>query len=90
MSNITPERRSKATGGTDRKIAWGEAYTCRDGAGAFMRTKRPQAVVLGDHVSCYEGVSFALGERAMRSAISALLNAALIMADERIEIGRLF
>jgi len=53
-----------------------------------MKTKEPHAVRLGDHVSVYAGCSFALGVNG--SAVVGdftLLNGALVMADERIEIG---
>src|SRR2546423_14178445 len=53
-----------------------------------MRSKKPGAVVIGNHVSCYAGCSFAIGENG-RSTIGdfTLLNGALIMAEEKIEIG---
>jgi acetyltransferase-like isoleucine patch superfamily enzyme len=45
-------------------------------------------VVIGDHVSCYAGCSFALGEQGTCSIGDfTLINGALIMAEERIEIG---
>src|SRR5947208_1849973 len=53
-----------------------------------MKTKEPHALRLGDHVSVYAGCSFALGVNG--SAVVGdftLLNGALVMADERIEIG---
>jgi acetyltransferase-like isoleucine patch superfamily enzyme len=44
--------------------------------------------VLGDHVSCYSGCSFALGPQGTCSVGDfSLLNGALIMAQERITIG---
>ncbi len=44
--------------------------------------------MLGDHVSCYAGVSFSIGENGSCSVGDfTLLNGALIMAEERIEIG---
>ena len=53
-----------------------------------MRTTAARAVVLGDHVSCYAGCSFAIGEHGSCSIGSfTLLNGALVMAEERIEIG---
>lgn len=55
----------------------------------FMRSKQARAVELGRHVSCYAGVSFALGENgACRIGDFKLLNGALIMCIERIEIGQ--
>lgn len=53
-----------------------------------FRSRDPRALVLGDHVSCYSGCSFALGERGTCSIGDfTLLNGAIIMAEERIEIG---
>ncbi len=54
----------------------------------FLRSKKPRAVVIGKHVSCYAGCSFAIGNDG-RCTIGdfTLLNGALIMAEERIEIG---
>lgn len=54
----------------------------------LFRSKLPDAVVLGDHVSCYAGCSFALGENGSCSVGDfTLMNGALVMAEERIEIG---
>src|SRR5438034_6391612 len=53
-----------------------------------MVSKKPGAVVFGDHVSVYAGCSFAIGENG-RCTIGdfTLLNGALIMAEEKIDIG---
>ena len=46
------------------------------------------AVRIGDHVSCYAGCSFALGKNGTCTIGDfTLVNGALIMAEERIEIG---
>ena len=51
-------------------------------------TTKPGAVEIGNHVSCYAGCSFALGENGPCTIGDfTLLNGALIMAEERIEIG---
>jgi acetyltransferase-like isoleucine patch superfamily enzyme len=54
----------------------------------FIRSAQRPAVVLGNHVSCYAGCSFSLGPNG-RCTVGdfTLLNGALIMADELIEIG---
>ncbi len=53
-----------------------------------FRSRQRPAVVLGDHVSCYAGCSFSIGENGFASVGDyTLLNGALIMAEERIEIG---
>lgn len=70
-------------------VQFGEGFYC-ESAQIFrqMRTKNPKAIVIGDHVSCYAGCSFAVGENG-RCTIGnfTLLNGALIMAEEKIEIG---
>jgi acetyltransferase-like isoleucine patch superfamily enzyme len=70
-------------------VEFGDGFYC-ESAQIFrkMVTKRPGAVVIGKHVSCYAGCSFAIGENG-RCTIGdfTLLNGALIMADERIDIG---
>ncbi|PYL06200.1 MAG: acyltransferase [Verrucomicrobia bacterium] len=54
----------------------------------MLKNKQPGAVVIGKHVSCYAGCSFALGKNG-RCTIGdfSLVNGALIMAEERIDIG---
>lgn len=93
MSNITPERRVEGDWWQHpipENVAWGEGlYLETAQIFRFMRSRQERAVVLGDHVSCYAGVSFALGEKGtVRVGDFTLLNGALLMADERIEIGK--
>jgi acetyltransferase-like isoleucine patch superfamily enzyme len=53
----------------------------------FKGTKQP-AVEIGDYVSCYCGCSFSVGEHGhVKVGDYSLLNGALIMADESVEIG---
>ena len=70
-------------------VEFGEGFYCET-AQIFrmLRNKNPRAVIIGRHVSCYAGCSFALGENG-RCTIGdfSLLNGALIMAEERIDIG---
>jgi len=70
-------------------VEFGEGFYCET-AQIFrmLRNKQPGAVVIGNHVSCYAGCSFALGENG-RCTIGdfSLLNGALIMAEEKIDIG---
>lgn len=55
----------------------------------FMRSKQPRAIEVGRHVSCYAGVSFSLGEHGTcKIGDFTLINGALIMCNERIEIGQ--
>ena len=93
MSNITADRRVQDDWWTKpipENVTWGEGlYLETAQIFRFMRSKRARAVELGDHVSCYAGVSFALGAAGSCSIGDfTLLNGALIMADERIEIGK--
>jgi acetyltransferase-like isoleucine patch superfamily enzyme len=53
-----------------------------------FRSERNPAVELGAHVSCYAGCSFAIGKNGTcKIGDFTLLNGALLMAEERIEIG---
>ena len=54
----------------------------------FLKSTRDPAVELGNHVSCYAGVSFAIGKNGhCKVGDYTLLNGALLMAEESIEIG---
>jgi acetyltransferase-like isoleucine patch superfamily enzyme len=70
-------------------VQFGEGFYC-ESAQIFrqLRSKDPRAVVIGKHVSCYAGCSFAIGENG-QCVIGdfTLLNGALVMSEERIEIG---
>jgi acetyltransferase-like isoleucine patch superfamily enzyme len=92
VSNITSDRRVENDWWQHPiplNVVWGEGvYLETTQLFRFMRSKRDRAVELGAHVSCYAGVSFAIGERGTcKIGDFSLLNGALIMADERIEIG---
>lgn len=92
MSNVNSERRVDGDWWPHpipSNVHFGEGFYC-ESAQIFRQFKshRERAVVLGDHVSCYAGCSFALGEKGTCSIGDfTLLNGALIMAEERIEIG---
>jgi acetyltransferase-like isoleucine patch superfamily enzyme len=92
MSNITPERRVEGDWWQQPippNVFWGEGlYLETAQIFRFMRSKKERAVELGNHVSCYAGVSFSLGENgSCKIGDFTLLNGALIMANESIEIG---
>jgi acetyltransferase-like isoleucine patch superfamily enzyme len=92
MSNITADRRVQDDWWgkpIPENVFWGEGlYLETAQIFRFMRSKRERAVEMGKHVSCYAGVSFALGENGTCSIGDfTLLNGALLMADERIQIG---
>ena len=93
MSNITADRRVENDWWKEpipQNVFWGEGvYIETAQSFRFMRSKRERAIELGDHVSCYAGVSFALGEHgSCKIGDFTLLNGAMIMANERIEIGK--
>lgn len=70
-------------------MVWGEGvYLETAQIFRFVRSKLNPAVELGNHVSCYAGCSFSLGPKG-RAKVGdfSLLNGALIMAEEYIEIG---
>lgn len=70
-------------------VEFGEGFYCET-AQVFrhIRATHKDAVVLGNHVSIYAGCSFSVG-RAGKCSVGdfTLLNGALIMVEERIEIG---
>ncbi len=92
MSNVNSERRVEGDWWPQPippNVIFGEGFYC-ESAQIFrhLKTKAPRAVVFGNHVSCYAGCSFAVGENG-RCTVGdfTLLNGALVMAEERIEIG---
>ena len=92
MSNVNNERRVEHDWWKDPippNVVFGEGFYC-ESAQIFrhLKSKAPRAVVLGDHVSCYAGCSFAVGVNGTCSIGDfTLMNGALVMAEERIEIG---
>lgn len=92
MSNVLSNRRVEGDWWEHPipvNVEFGRGFYC-ESAQIFrkLRSQHPRAVVLGDHVSCYAGCSFAIGENGSCSIGDfTLLNGALIMAEERIEIG---
>ncbi len=70
-------------------VQFGEGFYCET-AQIFrhLRNKKSGAVVFGNYVSCYAGCSFSIGENGQCTVGDfTLLNGALIMAEEKIEIG---
>lgn len=93
MSNLTPDRRVPGDWFPDpvpANVAVG-AGVYIESACSFkrMKSRRPDAVTLGDHSSVYAATQFALAEYA-RCIIGdyTMLNGALIMAEELITVGR--
>ncbi len=92
MSNVNAERRVESDWWSEPippNVEFGEGFYC-ESAQVFrhLRSKSPRAVVLGKHVSIYAGCSFSVGPQG-RCMVGdfTLLNGALIMTEERIEIG---
>ncbi|MFN2509538.1 MAG: DapH/DapD/GlmU-related protein [Chthoniobacterales bacterium] len=92
MSNVNSQRRVEGDWWRDPippNVHFGTGFYC-ESAQIFrnLKSRDPRAVVIGDHVSCYAGCSFALEERATCSIGDfTLMNAAFLLAEERIEIG---
>jgi len=92
MSNVNSERRVEGDWWKEPippNVIFGEGFCC-ESAQIFrhLKSKAPRAVVLGNHVSCYAGCSFAVGVNGSCSVGDfTLMNGALVMAEERIEIG---
>jgi acetyltransferase-like isoleucine patch superfamily enzyme len=92
MSNVNSARRVESDWWSKPippNVIFGEGFYCET-AQIFrhMHTTAPGAVQIGDHVSCYAGCSFALGKNGTCSIGDfTLVNGALIMAEERIDIG---
>jgi acetyltransferase-like isoleucine patch superfamily enzyme len=92
MSNVGKDRRVQEDWyphPIPENVEFGEGFYC-ESAQVFKKliSKKPGAVVIGNHVSVYAGCSFAVGENG-KCAVGdfTLLNGALIMAEERIDIG---
>jgi acetyltransferase-like isoleucine patch superfamily enzyme len=92
MSNVKPDRHVEDDWWPDPipgNVEFGEGFYC-ESAQVFrkLRSKTPRAVIIGKHVSCYAGCSFSIGENGKCTIGDfTLLNGALIMADEKIDIG---
>jgi acetyltransferase-like isoleucine patch superfamily enzyme len=92
MSNVNSERRVEGDWWKDPippNVVFGDGFYC-ESAQIFrhLKSKAARAVVLGEHVSCYAGCSFAIGVNGSCSVGNfTLMNGALVMAEERIEIG---
>lgn len=91
-NNITADRRVENDWWTKPippNVVWDEGWYLETAQSFRMfRSKVDPALVVGKHVSTYAGCSFALGEHGSCSIGDyTLLNGALIMAEERIEIG---
>src|SRR5215472_6542101 len=92
MSNVKEDRRVERDWWHEPippNVEFGDGFYCESAQiFRFLRSKKPGAVVIGKHVSCYAGCSFAIGNDGQCAVGDfTLLNGALIMAEEKIEIG---
>ncbi len=92
MSNVNSERRVESDWWPQPippNVHFGAGFYC-ESAQIFrhLKSRQPDAVKIGDHVSLYAGCSFAVGvEGRCQIGDFTLLNGALVMAEEWIEIG---
>jgi acetyltransferase-like isoleucine patch superfamily enzyme len=92
MSNVKPDRHVEDDWWPHPipgNVEFGEGFYC-ESAQVFrkLRSRKPRALVIGKHVSCYAGCSFSIGEDGQCTIGDfTLLNGALIMAEAKIEIG---
>lgn len=92
MSNVSADRQVEGDWWPKPippRVVWGEGFYCESAQiFRFMRAETNPAVTLGNHVSCYGGCSFSIGAKGSCTVGDyTLLNGALIMAEERVEIG---
>jgi len=93
MSNVLPNRHVENDWWKEpvpENVIWGEGFYLETAQSfRFFKSKLPTAITFGEHVSCYAGCSFALGKNGSCSVGDfSLLNGVMIMAEERIEIGK--
>ena len=92
MSNVKSDRHVEGDWWKEPvppNVVFGDGFYCESAqVFRFLKSKAPRAVVFGDHVSVYGGCSFSIGTKGRCSVGNfTLLNGALVMAEERIEIG---
>jgi acetyltransferase-like isoleucine patch superfamily enzyme len=92
VSNVKPDRHVEGDWWAEpipANVEFGEGFYCETAqVFRFLRNKKTRAVVFGDHVSCYAGCSFSISENGQCTVGNfTLLNGALVMAEERIDIG---
>jgi len=92
MSNVKPDRHIEGDWWTEpipANVEFGEGFYCETAqVFRFLRNRRSGAVTFGKHVSCYAGCSFSIGANGhVVVGDFTLLNGAIIMAEEGIEIG---
>ena len=92
MSNVNSDRRVEHDWWAEPippTVQFGAGFYCETAQiFRFVRNRQEDAVRLGDYVSCYAGCSFSLGKSG-RCTVGdfTLMNGAIVMAEELIEIG---
>jgi len=92
MSNVRQDRHIEGDWWTEPippNVEFGEGFYCETAqVFRFLRNKQSGALVFGKHDSVYAGCSFSIGVNG-RCTVGdfTLLNGALVMAEEKIEIG---
>ena len=92
MSNVKQDRQVEHDWYPDpipANVDFGEGFYC-ESAQVFkkMLSKKPHAVVFGNHVSVYAGCSFAIHQDGKCTVGDfTLLNGAIVMSEELVEIG---
>jgi acetyltransferase-like isoleucine patch superfamily enzyme len=92
MTNVRADRHVEDDWWTEpipATVQFGEGFYCETAqVFRFLRSRQSGALKFGDHVSCYAGCSFSIGANATCTVGDfTLLNGALVMAEEKIEIG---
>jgi acetyltransferase-like isoleucine patch superfamily enzyme len=92
MSNVKEDRHIESDWWSEPippNVIFGAGFYCETAQiFRFLRNHQEGAVRLGDYVSCYAGCSFSLGQKGRCTVGNfTLMNGALVMAEELIEIG---
>lgn len=93
MTNVLPNRHVEHDWWphpVPQHVVWGDGlYLETAQIFRFLKSELNPCIELGEHVSCYAGCSFSIGKKG-RTKIGdfTLLNGALIMAEEYVELGR--
>lgn len=92
MTNVNPDRRVQEdwyANPIPPNVEWGDGFYCETAqVFRFLRNKAAAAVKFGKHCSVYSGCSFAVGKNGTCTVGDfTLLNGAIIMAEEKVQIG---
>jgi acetyltransferase-like isoleucine patch superfamily enzyme len=92
MSNVREDRHIEGDWWTEPippNVEFGDGFYCETAqVFRFLRNRESGAIKLGNHVSIYAGCSFSVGVNGFCTVGDfTLLNGALVMTEEKIEIG---